>query len=778
MTNTFKTALYILSLSFATISFGSITQAQPVANATRYSGLGEKIWLQTDKPSYLAGEMLWYQIVYRSTHVSNSAVAYVELLTRDGKPVEQTLIDINKRGGSGSFYLPASLPTDRYILRAYTRWMRNAGNNQYFETPITVVNTVMAGASRIAALASPRIEFYPESVAATVAFKINDSYGEPIAATGVLVNAQGDSILNFSTNHLGTGRLQITPEENTLYTARVQIGNQTITQTLPKASNRGYTLKAETNGTVWKVTILAKGLSSGSERLKLVAHDNSRELFAQEITVNNNLETTINIPLSALQEGVNVLTLLNQQKAILCDRLLFNRPVSQKQPVLETVKSKYGQREPVTISLAAPQTLFTGSDSVQYSVSVYQMAPWETSQEAGMLSQLYLLPYLRENISNPDYYFGNNANIAQDADNLMLVNGRREGTATPSKSSKAEYLPELKGHLVTARVVRKSDNSPVPGEIVYLTAPGFPYDLESGKTDRQGYIYFEVDNYYGPGELVAKLVTDSANFFRVELHTPFAEDALKKTYSSLSPLKKEWADYLENRSVAVQAHALYLADSIRKFSVPAQLDTIPFYGKPEFSYKLDEYKRFTTMEEVLREYVAPIGVSIRGGKHYMTIYDLLNKINYSDNVMVLIDGIPLTEHNKIFAYDPLKVKKLDVVTRRFVMGATNVAGIASFETYAGRFDAFEIDPSVMMINYDGMQLHRTFFSPDYKRKNNLRIPDLRNTLYWQPNITQSTKDKVTLQFYTGDVKGAFRVVVNGISDAGDVFTTEKTIVVE
>jgi hypothetical protein len=193
---------------------------------------------------------------------------------------------------------------------------------------------------------------------------------------------------------------------------------------------------------------------------------------------------------------------------------------------------------------------------------------------------------------------------------------------------------------------------------------------------------------------------------------------------------------------------------------------------------MDDYKRFTTMEEVMREFVAPISVAIRGGKYYLSILDELYKRGYDENVMVLIDGIPLTDHNKIFSYDPLKVKKLDVVTRRYVLGSANVGGIASFETYNGRFDAFDLDPSIILVDYEGLQLHREFYSPDYSLVNNPRLPDFRTTLFWMPSHQQAAEENTTLQFYTGDQKGKFKVVVQGVSSMGKIVQATKEFVVE
>ena len=47
------------------------------------------------------------------------------------------------------------------------------------------------------------------------------------------------------------------------------------------------------------------------------------------------------------------------------------------------------------------------------------------------------------------------------------------------------------------------------------------------------------------------------------------------------------------------------------------IDTLPFFYKPSKTYLLDNYTRFTTMEEVLREYVAEVNVGRRGKKYHL-----------------------------------------------------------------------------------------------------------------------------------------------------------------
>ena len=51
---------------------------------------------------------------------------------------------------------------------------------------------------------------------------------------------------------------------------------------------------------------------------------------------------------------------------------------------------------------------------------------------------------------------------------------------------------------------------------------------------------------------------------------------------------------------------------------------------------------------------------------------------------------------------------------------------------------------------------------DYsKRSDNLRIPDRRNLLFWNPDIQLSADRKSTISFYTSDSKGEYIIYIRG-----------------
>jgi len=113
-----------------------------VGNTAAHSQVNERVYMQTDKQLYLAGELLWLKLYTTDTEgrlLSLSKTGYVELV-RDSIPEVQIKIDILDGTGAGWMELPAMLKTGYYRMIAYTRYMRNEGENVFFEKRIAIVN--------------------------------------------------------------------------------------------------------------------------------------------------------------------------------------------------------------------------------------------------------------------------------------------------------------------------------------------------------------------------------------------------------------------------------------------------------------------------------------------------------------------------------------------------------------------------------------------------------------------------------------------------------------
>src|SRR6516164_6686387 len=82
----------------------------------------EKLYAHVDRSSYAAGEIIWFKLYdmdgIRHRLLDISKVAYVELISREGKAVLQGKISLKEGMGNGSFLVPFSLPSGNYLFRA------------------------------------------------------------------------------------------------------------------------------------------------------------------------------------------------------------------------------------------------------------------------------------------------------------------------------------------------------------------------------------------------------------------------------------------------------------------------------------------------------------------------------------------------------------------------------------------------------------------------------------------------------------------------------------
>ncbi len=104
----------------------------------------EKVYLQTDKPLYEAGEIIWFSAYVRDARNLSPAVSrilYVELLAPNGAQIEKRSLIAFDGQAAGDFELKKNAAGGTYKLRAYTQWQKNT--NTVFEREITVQTAII-----------------------------------------------------------------------------------------------------------------------------------------------------------------------------------------------------------------------------------------------------------------------------------------------------------------------------------------------------------------------------------------------------------------------------------------------------------------------------------------------------------------------------------------------------------------------------------------------------------------------------------------------------------
>lgn len=106
----------------------------------------EKVYLQLDKPYYAIGDNIYFKAytTVGSKHQPSalSKILYVDLIN-DKDSVKQSLrLPLSAGLGWGDFTLADTLHEGNYRIRAYTQYMRNFGEDYFFDKTISIGNSI------------------------------------------------------------------------------------------------------------------------------------------------------------------------------------------------------------------------------------------------------------------------------------------------------------------------------------------------------------------------------------------------------------------------------------------------------------------------------------------------------------------------------------------------------------------------------------------------------------------------------------------------------------
>jgi len=127
--------------------------------------------------------------------------------------------------------------------------------------------------------------------------------------------------------------------------------------------------------------------------------------------------------------------------------------------------------------------------------------------------------------------------------------------------------------------------------------------------------------------------------------------------------------------------------------------------------------------------------------------------------------------NNVAADNILTVEVLESSSYLSVYGQNASGGALVITTRQGNDGldlAFKKAPGVISYKFSGFDKSRQFYTPKYKYAGVNTIADNRNAVYWDPNIITDEKGAAIAVFYNPDVKGAYRAVVEGIDDDGNI----------
>lgn len=735
----------------------------------------EKIYGHFDQDLYLTGETMWFKLYLADASLNRpsdlSRVAYVEVLDSDNRPVLQTKVSMKDGFGNGSVFLPASLSAGNYTVRAYTNWMKNFDPEFYFHKKVSIINTFKRPElEKEKSPAKPEAQFFPEGgnlvygLQSTVAIRIVTSAGEALNFQGGVINALDDTLATFNSSETGVAKFNYRPVRGQESKVWIQANEQRYIYSLPAPLEEGYVLQVK-DSTESELAVKITSSAANTSHLYVVIH--ARNIVSMANTYSLNRGTLqLMVPKKRLDEGVSHITIFDDQLRPVCERLIF-MPVSRNLDIsVKPSQNEFGLRRKVTLDITAE---VKGQPAVSnLSVAVYRNDSLHNHSAGNITNYMWLGSDLTQMPDLPVDFLTTMTEEKKDMlDDLMLTNGWRRfkwNSIINEQYPVITDVPEMRGHIIKGKVTR--NGQPVQGVVAYLSTPATNIQLYGSTSTEAGDVKFEMKDFSGRRKIYVQpnLVRDSLS--RVDIQNAYSEKFATYKYAPLR-IDEKIKDQLTARSLSMQVQDIFYQDKGAQ-TRSRQIDTTAFYGKADATYYLDDYTRFPVMEEIMREYVPGVLVrKRRDGFHFINL-DNINKGVFDEDPFIMLDGIPIFDADEIMNFDPLKVKKLEVVTRRYFMGVMSLPGIVSYTTYSGDLGGFQVNPKCVVLDYEGLQYQREYYSPTYEtaKLRESRLPDQRNLLYWAPSVTTSNDGRQHLEFFTSDLGGDYRVVIEGISPDG------------
>jgi TonB-dependent Receptor Plug Domain len=801
----FPTALFILC--FQTIAFCQ-TDSTVIKNAVSKlrtlltDHITEKAYLHLDRPYpyYVAGDAIYFKayVVKGERHelTNISGMLHVDLINKNDAVIQTEMVQLSNGVGWGDVSLPDTLKKGSYRLRAYTEWMRNEKEPNFFEQYISIssVNNVDRITEATKQGVQPVIQFFPEGgnlvtdIRSKVAFKAVGADGLGANVKGVVVDDANKEIAKINSTHLGMGVFDFLPEEGKKYKAKVTFANGSqSTVDLPAIESKGITLSVNTDDQA-KVSIEIKA-NRAYYKENLNKQLNLLIYWAGAIrTINTKLDNEVlglDLPSTTFRTGILQVSLLSQTGEPLNERMVFIQNPDLLNVSLNTNKPSFAKREGVQLSMNAKNkdgNPVTGS----FSISVVDESKIlvDENAENTMLSYLLLTSDLKGYVEKPNYYFANvTKETRANLDALMLTQGYRrfvwKQLLNDNSNTAATYSPEQ--HLDIAGTIATKTGAPLPDIKVILLPIGL-----TEKTDAQGHFRFaKVDFQSGTNFILKTPSASGKNSAVLTLDKP----ALEAIVNPANPVESKYnanADILtsfqNNQRPGVitasnESNTLLKNDKVMgaKRDDNYRSSNLSGPGHADQVIHGDDIRNAPSLSNGLNGKAR--GVDFVNGVAFLKNSTVVSGAgSATESMLVVVDGTVVGNGASIDNISPSSVETIEILKENnaAIYGTNANAGVIVITTRLGGSESLnpvnkEMSPGVFSIRPQGFYKAREFYSPSYNASQPAnKFPDLRTTIFWKPDVITDTFGNASFNYFNADGTATYRVVVEGIDINGNL----------
>lgn len=652
------------------------------------------------------------------------------------------------------------------------------------------------------------VTFYPEGgyildgVRCAVAIKALNSNGLAEKVTGKIFDSAGNEYTQVKTSHDGMGIFSLVSNEGTGYYAIFTNEQGKEKRFDLPASHKGmYSLTTKTIQKKLLVSVLHSSDIQEQKPLYLMLH--TRGVVHYAALWDSNF-SSITFDSEMFPSGVMQIILFDEEMNPLSERLVFCRNNDQAQTGFSTDHQNYKKRQLVN-ARANVTNIREEPNGGSFSVSITDDNDVKYDSTSTIMASLLLNSELKGYIKNPGFYLQeNNPESKQALDLLMLTNGWRRYNipgiikgkyVSPGISVKPGM--EIKGRvnsLLLGKPVEKGKVSVLSWEA------GFYEEVE---TDSAGYFILDGIEYADSTAFIIQALNKKGND-NIELFVD------SDTFPDVSGLPFVTSDKIERkdeeekiRKYIVKSDNKYTIDNgIRMINLDEVVVTANATEKKDYRYSYympknsnssgilteDEiqFSQYPNLSDIIQHLPFVELVSDSFGQRKVSINRMSSRMtadsdgNLSNFAVLIIDDVIISDYDIDNVLDPSNIERVAVLkgVQATLLGSDGAGGAIVITTKKG-FAGINKSASynTKKVTPLGYQKPIEFYSPRYETtdERNNSVPDLRTTIYWNPNVTVSALGEGIFNFYTSDASTTYTVVIEGITSDGKIIQSINKI---
>lgn len=334
------------------------------------------------------------------------------------------------------------------------------------------------------------------------------------------------------------------------------------------------------------------------------------------------------------------------------------------------------------------------------------------------------------------------------------------------------FPPEHNGELISGKVININNNKPQKDVRVALSIPSRTFVLKIVKTNKLGEFFFDLEKDYIGNNAIIQIEDNKKEKYKITLSQTVNFDYSNLKFKKLQ-LSEQDITTIKNISKHTQIENAYI--EVKQDSLISINSEISFY-KPDYTYVLDDFKRFASVKETMVEIVEHSWVTTKKKNTYFSVRDYKSKGKEDAFPLILIDGILIQNHNDLNDFDVKKIHSINIITDKFLYNKKTYGGVISVFTKELDYSPITKGTFLKNISLNKPALDKVYFKQEYSKQKN-RVPDFRSQLLWIPKLVFNA-DKKELDFYTSDNTGTYQIVLEGYSYKGEKVKIKQTFNVQ